>query len=290
MSQTLKTKPEIAASNDRLKSIFEKAFSEVGLRAGKHGWKTIKTLRTISRSGLSLVVAWMLEDVTENRIKLVQELKRPKIFLVFKGRLPCQAAVDRVTLLNVRDPRRIHCIASEEDEEEAYAERLFQGLDNEDDANRILDIWWEEKVLAVISPSREGFKKLRIPLDKIRCLRGKNQEQLRNYQIDEDGLFVYWPDLDVHLGWDQFEQAVNRKAVLKARQQSEEFNRAYGCAIRKLRKETGLLQSDIKGLTARQVGRIERGECRATYAALSKLAQAHKLGVSDYMDRLAELL
>jgi transcriptional regulator with XRE-family HTH domain len=67
------------------------------------------------------------------------------------------------------------------------------------------------------------------------------------------------------------------------------FNQAYGVAIRKLRREKGLRQSDIEGLTARQVGRIEAGQ-RATLSALRKLAQAHGMGVDEYMDRLAQSL
>jgi hypothetical protein len=56
------------------------------------------------------------------------------------------------------------------------------------------------------------------------------------------------------------------------------------------RQKSKLRQSDIKGLTPRQVGRIERGECRATHNALSKLAKAHKMGLSDYMNELANLM
>lgn len=40
-------------------------------------------------------------------------------------------------------------------------------------------------------------------------------------------------------------------------------------------------------LTPPQVGRIERGECRAPHAALSKPAKAHETSTSDFMARLA---
>jgi transcriptional regulator with XRE-family HTH domain len=82
---------------------------------------------------------------------------------------------------------------------------------------------------------------------------------------------------------------VDEQSCLKAKQQSDEFNRAYGVAIRKIRETHKLLQSNIKGLTPRQLRRIETGKCRATYNALCKLAQAHEMSISEYLGKLAEL-
>ncbi len=95
---------------------------------------------------------------------------------------------------------------------------------------------------------------------------------------------------DIHLGWEQFEGAVDETAYLKAKQQVEGFNKAYGAAIEALRKEKGLRQSDIEGLTPRQVGRIESGQCRATLSALRKLAKAHHMSVNEYLEELSKSL
>jgi transcriptional regulator with XRE-family HTH domain len=83
--------------------------------------------------------------------------------------------------------------------------------------------------------------------------------------------------------------AVDKAASLKAKQQTGAFNKAYGSAIRKLRREKGLHQSDVEGLTARQMGRIESGE-RATLSALQKLAGSYGMSVNEYMDELARRL
>ena len=290
MTETLQ-KPEIFVAGDPLKSIFQKAFSKSGLKSGKHGWRTIKTWDTVSsKSIIPLLVAWMLEDVTREGIKRLHELNRPTIYLLFKGRLPSKAVADRIAWLNVRDTKRIHFVESEESDEEVFAERLLRGLENEDDDNRILDAWWEEDIIVVVSPGRVGFKKLRVPLEKLPVLKNRPKEELENFEIDEDGIFLHWPDSDIHLGWEQFEQAVNQKAYLKAKQQVEQFNESYGSAIKKLRQICGLPQSKVKGLTDRQVRRIEQGQCRATYIALNKLAKAHHMSLSDYMDKLANLM
>ena len=113
---------------------------------------------------------------------------------------------------------------------------------------------------------------------------------LRNFEIDPDGSFIHWPDLDVHLGWNQFLQAVDPAELLKAQQRSAGFNERYGAAIRKVREAAGILQSKVEGLTERQLRRIEQGECRATTAALTALAKAHGLDVNAYMDGLAKAM
>lgn len=138
----------------------------------------------------------------------------------------------------------------------------------------ILDAWWEGDTLVILSPR---FDRLHVPLRELPALACHDTEALKRFEIDEDGAFIYWPDLDVHLGWEQLLQAVDPSAALRDRQASVEFNKRYGAALRAIRVSHGLRQSDISGLTPRQVGRIERGECRATHAALEKMARACRM-------------
>jgi hypothetical protein len=284
-------KPEILAADEDSESIIEHAFSKSGLKAGKHGWRTIKSWDTLSSSGATpLLIAWMSTDIDRDKIRRLRTLKRKaKVFLLFQGDLPLEAIVDRIAWLGVRDDERI-CIVTADNEAEHFVARVLTALDNGGYEGRIIDARWEEDTLVVVSPIGNRFVKLRVPLEKLSMLQGHNMKKRNNFEIDEDGVFIYWPDLDVHLGWEQFEQAIDPGVCLKAKQQSEEFNKAYGIAIKKLRQDSQLRQSDIKGLTARQVGRIERGECRATHNALSKFAKAHKMSSSDYMNELAKLL
>jgi hypothetical protein len=288
-------KPEIFAADEHLRSVFLEAFSKHGLKSGRHGWRTIKGWRNLSTHSIApLLVAWMLEDITREKVKRFREWNelrnRYKIFLLFKGELPSRAVADRVAWLNVKDDKRVHFIVSKKESEKKFAERLILAFDSGEGDSHILDAWWEEDIFVLVAPTKKGFRKLRVSLEKLPVLQKYSKEKLSNYEIDEDGLFVYWPALDIHLGWDQFEQAVDKEAYLKARQQAEEFNKSYGAAIKTLRKKTRLRQSDVGGLTARQIGRIERGQCRATYKAISKLAKAHKMSISDYMGELSKLL
>jgi hypothetical protein len=294
MPETLQ-KPEILAADDHLKMIFQRAFTKCGLRTGKHGWNAIKDWGHLStRSEGPLLIISTLEDIDQGKMDRLQDLHdRFKMFLLFRGDMPFRSIVDRLTLLNVRDDKRIHFadfVTYLNESIDKFAERLIIGLDCSDGDNRILDAWWEESIFVVVSPSGEGFRKLRVPLGKLPVLAECSKEARDNFNMDEDGVFIYWPDLDVHLGWEQFEQAVDEQSCLKAKQQSDEFNRAYGAAIRKTRETHKLLQSDIKGLTPRQIRRIETGKCRATYNALCKLAKALGMSTSEYLGELAELM
>jgi hypothetical protein len=94
----------------------------------------------------------------------------------------------------------------------------------------------------------------------------------------------------VHLGWVHFLQAVDPTALWRAQQRSAGFNERYGAAIRRVREAAGILQSKVEGLTERQLRRIERGECRATTAAITALAKAHRLDANVYIERLAKAI
>ena len=129
---------------------------------------------------------------------------------------------------------------------------------------------------------------LHVPIDHLSSLRGQPPRVLRNFQIDPDGSFVYWPDIDVHLGWNQFLQAVDPDELRRAQQRGAGFNQRYGAAIRTVREGLKISQSKVEGITESQLRRIEQGECRATAGALAALAEAHGLPVHNYLDLLSK--
>jgi hypothetical protein len=288
-------KPEIFVADKRLKTVFQNAFTGSGLRPGRGGWRYIVSWGdSVTSAAGTILAAWSVEDVTREALKDFRQRyvvpHRPTVYYVlFGGGLPSRAVVDRVAWLNVKDEERI-LLAPVGEGEENFARRLLTALDKAEDDRRILDAWWEESTFVVVSATGEGFRKSRVPVAKLPVLQRISEPQREDFEIDEDGTFIHWPNGDIHLGWEQFEGAVDATARLKAEQQVEGFNRAYGAAIEALRKKKGLRQSDIEGLTARQVGRIERGQCRATLSALGKLAKAHDMSVNEYMEELARRL
>ena len=233
-----------------------------------------------------LLVVAALEEVSETLVQLRELSGRPKSYLLFSLGLPCEAIAGRVAELDVRAARRVHVSRAATDQEvETFIRRLLAELEADDGGDRILDAWWEKDTLVVLS---HRLNRLRVPLERLAVLRGLAADALNAFEVDDEGEFVHWPACDAHLGWEQLLQAVDSRACLRARQQSEEFNRRYGRAIRTVRARHGLRQSDVAGLTPRQLGRIENGRCRATASALGKLAEAHGLPLDSYLQTIAE--
>jgi len=190
----------------------------------------------------------------------------------------------------IRSESRLHVVRVENLEAPQVSEllgRVCSAFRSDGNRGSIIDAYLAGGTLLVRGPKH---RMLHVPLSSIPALKGQPRAVLRNFKIDPDGSFIYWPDLDVHLGWNRFLQAVDPSELHKAQQRSADFNRRYGTAIRKVREAAGIPQSKVEGLTDRQVRRIEHGTCRATAGALAALAKAHGLDVNAYMDKLAKAM
>jgi hypothetical protein len=191
---------------------------------------------------------------------------------------------------NIRSENRLHVINVKDLEAPRVAEllgRVCFALGQEGSRGIIIDAYLLGDRVFVRGPKH---RMLEIPLDSIGALKGQPKAAVRNFTIDPDGSFIYWPDLDAHLGWNQLLQAVDPAELRKAQQRSAGFNQRYGAAVRKVREAAGILQSKVEGLTERQLRRIEQGESRATTAAITTLAKAHGLDDNTYMERLANAM
>jgi hypothetical protein len=191
---------------------------------------------------------------------------------------------------NIRSENRLHVIRVEDMEAPPMSQllrRVCFALGPDGSRPSIIDAYMVGDRLFVRGPRH---RMLHIPLNCIGVLRGRPHAAVRNFSVDPDGSFIYWPDLDIHLGWNQFLQALDPAELRKAQQRSAGFNERYGAAIRKVRVETGIVQSKVEGLTERQLRRIEQGESRATTSAITALAKAHRLDANAYMERLAKAM
>jgi hypothetical protein len=215
--------------------------------------------------------------------------------LVLNHCLSSDSLVSRFIDLQIRSPERfyvaeLNCdIKLEQQWEAVHAllSRLTTAVKAKDRSYRILDAGVEDGCLRVVSPD---FRRLEVPLVQIPALSKINASEVKKFEIDRDGSFIYWSDFDIHLGWQQLEQIVNPEVMRKALQRNKEFNVRYGAAIRRVREEASIATKAIPGLSEKQLRRIERGECRATSNALQRLAKAHGLKPNDYLERIAEAL
>ena len=142
-----------------------------------------------------------------------------------------------------------------------------------------------DKTIIVLSCAMERFE---LPARQLPGLERASADQLASLEVDEDGSYIYWPQLDVHHNLDSIRYLTDpdwrRDKDIEAATSMESSARA----VAEIRKHHGLRQADVPGLSERQVRRIEGG-ARPTAKALKALAGAHGMSFSDYMEAIARL-
>jgi hypothetical protein len=109
----------------------------------------------------------------------------------------------------------------------------------------------------------------------------------RSFEIDDDGSFISWPASDIDLDLDAIRSVVDPKWRRKSERMRRAHGREYGTAISRLRQERGLKQTEVQGLSERQLRRIERsGE--VSVQSLKLLASAHGMKLNRYLNAVAQ--
>lgn len=237
--------------------------------------------------GGDVVVLAGMDDAVGPVAKTLKEARRPaaKYLLVGSPTTTLAAVADRVASLDVRTSQRLHVAQPRDRKEESeLLQRFFAALGPSGEAEAILDARCEGDRLVVRSTK---LNRIDAPQASFPALRKASHADRADFEVDVDGSYLYWPRLDVHLGWEQLRQAVEPGAKTSAIARSAEFNRRYGAAIRRFREERKLTQDLSIELSSRQLRRIEQGACRATRTALAQLAAAHGLPLADYLGELA---
>ncbi len=140
--------------------------------------------------------------------------------------------------------------------------------------------------LEVRSCAMERFK---VPFDAIPALARIPVDERSAFEIDHDGGRISWPDADVDLGLDSLVRATCPEARDQADRDATLRDARLGAAISQLREARALTQSQIPGLSERQVRRIEHGESRPRISTLEMLARAHRTSLRKYLDQVARI-
>jgi hypothetical protein len=131
-------------------------------------------------------------------------------------------------------------------------------------------------------------RRFEVAVAEIPVLAKLDAATLAKFELSASGSRLRWPDADVDINLDTIREhadpAVRREHEARARQEAAR----YANAIRHLREERGLKQSDIPGLTDRQVRRLEDGGTVPQIETLRRLAAAHGMAVDDYLRELAK--
>lgn len=277
------------------------ALEEIVKRNPPHAdWLRAALNRRPSRRSESRAQFWIIfsQELDAGFVKRFRERSTPDARLLVMNALGGKQLTDNffthLMELQIRSEHRLYVAdwpgtgsAQMRDCLAAFMQRFAAASNVGKGADRILNAAIFAGVMHVASTE---FKRLEIPLAKIPALATLENAAAAEFEIDEDGSFLYWPKLDLHLGWEQLAQIVNPAAALKARQKQAAFNVWYGQSVQRLREQAGIKADAITGLSGKQLGRIERGECRLTSNAIEIMAKAHKLSPNEYLKKLAENL
>lgn len=128
----------------------------------------------------------------------------------------------------------------------------------------------------------------RVPIGSVPALGRIPVSERKDFRVADDGSYLAWPTQDIHLDLDSLLVGIEPERRMRAERVKRAYGRSYGEAIARLRHETGLRQEDIPGLSDREVRRIE-GEGEVTVDSLRKLALAHNMDLSEYLNEVAKL-
>jgi hypothetical protein len=135
-----------------------------------------------------------------------------------------------------------------------------------------------------------AMEKLEVPFDSLPALKRISIDDRSTFTIDDDGSCLYWEDADIHLDLEAFRCATDPEWKQKFDSLKSEHNQVFGKAIATLRKQHKLRQSDIIGLSDRQVRRIEQGDGSTKVDTLRLFAQAHGMELDAYLDAVASAI
>jgi len=240
--------------------------AESGLAPEAEQSLAVVTASEILKHGRDSLPGWV---DAETRFLILADVPEPALF-----RLP--------TILRIHKPdQRIHVTRNP-----AALKRQAIALNRDHVFEGLIDAYLVELDLFVV----HGDLSVRaFPLSRLGFLSDLDEEQIRSFQVDTSGSFLQWPSHDLRVGASQLLQAVDPMflADIAIKRYAAE---KMSLALRALRRESGLTQSDIPGLSDRHVRRLENEEVRLTSEAAEKYATALGTSLNEFLEKLSRRL
>jgi hypothetical protein len=130
---------------------------------------------------------------------------------------------------------------------------------------------------------------LTIPFNAMSALNSLPWSERQNFELDTDGSYLYWAFTDTHIDLESFKVSVDPDLKTKLNAERIVYDERFGEAIATVRKNLKLKQTDIKGVSARHIGRIEKG-ARSKLETLKLLAKGHGVEINDYLEKVAQAM
>src|SRR5579859_4171915 len=171
------------------------AIHEVGHMAVAAHTKAAKS----SQKSQFIVLSHADDDVRPLTDERVEKMVSGAFHLLFTGPLthPDQVA-QWMRATRIRSENRLHVVRVEELEAPQMSDllgRVWSAFGEDGIRESIIDAYLVGDTLLVRGPKQ---RMLHVPVDSLGVLRGRPRAAIRNFTIDPDGSFLYWPDLDVH--------------------------------------------------------------------------------------------
>jgi hypothetical protein len=179
---------------------------------------------------------------------------------------------------NLRTVRKL--VVHSDPEVPARVLRAFcKGAEN----NLIADARLIDNRLFLISCSGEASE---LPMDQHQGLRKIPKPDRGGFVIAPDGAYIHWPKPDVHLDLEDTRFFLDPSERERVKARRAQVNARFGESVASLRRSRGLRQSDISGLSERQIRRYEQGT-HVPLGSLRLLARGHGMELGEYLDELA---
>lgn len=229
----------------------------------------------------SLAVLYASEVIRESSRCIPRWTDADTLYLVVAD-VPEPALMQIPTILRIHKPdQRIHITRHEE-----AAKRQAIALTRDYAFEGIVDAYvlWSDLYVVL------GDMTIRcLPISQLPFLADLEENELGGFSIHSSGSYIHWHGSDLRVGASQLLQAADPlflADVIVERYELEQMSRA----LRLFREHKGLNQSDIPGLSARHVRRLEKEDVRLTAEAAKKFAAAFDMSIADFLKRLGEIL
>ena len=232
-------------------------------------------------TGLNLVVGMASEFLNPQRSVLPAWVDSETRYLVVVD-VATQAIVRLPAALGLHKPHlRLHVSP-----DQGMVKRLVLAQARKQPWEGIVDAYALANCLTVV----HGDLTVReFPQERLPRVRRLKPDAFQAFEIDTSGSFLYWADLDTHLGASQLLQAVD--PMYLADVEVERYAREkVSLVLLDMREERGLKQTEIAGLSDRHVRRLENEEARLTVEAAESFARAFGMGLSDFLTELGTRL
>jgi transcriptional regulator with XRE-family HTH domain len=114
-----------------------------------------------------------------------------------------------------------------------------------------------------------------------------------NFKIDEIGSFIQWPAVDIDLDLESLRYLIEPDLKKKFDAERILAEQGFGYAVKGIRELNNLTQTDVEsrtGISERQLRRYETDGIKPRISSLEKLAEAHRMDLNTYLEKLAKVV